>query len=426
MEERIYPARKVAGTVGLPGDKSISHRALLLSGIARGTSVLENLNTGQDVQRTLHCLKQLGVKIHRDRDSLRVEGHGPQLRRPEKPLNVGNSGTTIRILSGILAGQEFTTTITGDDSIRRRPMGRIIEPLTRMGARVSAAENEFAPLTIEGGRLQPINYALPVASAQVKSCILMAALYAQGVTEIREPGITRDHTEIMLKKFGAGIEKEGLTVSLHGPAELQAQNVFVPGDLSAAAFFIAAACLLPGSEVVIPNVGLNPTRKAFISLLCDMGAQIDMFNITMLGNEIKADFRVQHSTLRGIEISGPVVAQIIDELPILAVMATQADGRTEVRNARELRVKESDRIKSISENLRKMGAAVEEREDGFAIEGPVKLHAATIDSFHDHRIAMSFAVAALLAEKESTIQHAECVQISFPDYYQQLERIVER
>ena len=425
MDQIIQPAKKLSGIVRLPGDKSISHRALLLSGIAEGTSILENLNNGADVASTMNCMKKLGVRFSEDKGILRVAGKGPALAAPSETLDVGNSGTTIRILSGILAGQNFTTTISGDDSIRRRPMGRIIEPLTKMGVNIEAVENEFAPLTIHGGHVQSIHYALPVASAQVKSCILMAALFASGTTEIREPGLTRDHTEIMLKRFGAQIEKERLTVSLTGPARLEAQNVIVPGDLSAAAFFLAAGCLVNGAEILIPNVGVNPTRKAFISLLCDMGAEIDMLNIVTSGNEIKADFVVRQSKLKGITISGAVIPQIIDELPILAIMATQAEGVTEVSNARELRVKESDRIKSIVSNLTKMGASVEEREDGFIIEGPVKLKAAALDSFHDHRIAMAFAVAALVADSESTIQHAECVDISFPAFYDELENITE-
>ncbi len=425
MDQIIQPAKKLSGIVRLPGDKSISHRALLLSGIAEGTSSLENLNNGVDVTSTMNCMKKLGVRFSEDKGILRVAGKGPALAAPSETLDVGNSGTTIRILSGILAGQNFTTTISGDDSIRRRPMGRIIEPLTKMGVNIEAVENEFAPLTIQGGHLQAVHYALPMASAQVKSCILMAALFARGTTEIREPGMTRDHTEIMLKRFGAQIEKERLTVSLTGPARLEAQNVIVPGDLSAAAFFLAAGCLVNGAEILIPNVGVNPTRKAFISLLCDMGAEIDMLNIVTSGNEIKADFVVRQSKLKGITISGAIIPQIIDELPIIAVMATQAEGVTEVSNARELRVKESDRIKSIVSNLTKMGAAVEEREDGFIIEGPVKLNAAALDSFHDHRIAMAFAVAALVADSESTIQHAECVDISFPAFYDELENITE-
>jgi len=427
MDRTIQPARRLSGEVRLPGDKSISHRALLLAGIAEGTSVLENLNKGFDVASTKDCLQQMGVGFTSEDEILFVTGRGRAgLQQPSAALDVGNSGTTIRILSGILAGHDFTATITGDDSIRRRPMGRIIEPLTRMGAKISAAEEEFAPLTITGGNLQAIHYAMPIASAQVKSCVLMAALYADGITEIRERGVTRDHTEIMLKRFGAAIEKDHLKISLAGPATLEAQNVIVPADLSSAAYFMAAASLLEGSEIVIPNVGINPTRKHFISLLCDMGAEIDMMNIATLGNEMKADFVVRHSKLRGLNISGPVIPQIIDELPILAIMATQAEGVTEVRNAGELRVKESDRIKSIATNLRRMGANIEELEDGFIIEGPVTLHAAEIDGFHDHRVAMAFTVAALLAEAESTISDAESVNVSFPDFFEQMDRVVER
>ena len=424
MVETITPAKRLAGKIDLPGDKSISHRALMLSAIAEGESRLENLSDGKDVQSTQRCLSQLGVRFRERKGLLVVRGVGlTGLRPPRRRLDVGNSGTTVRLLAGILAGQKFSTILDGDDSIRRRPMARIIEPLQQMGATVSAARNEFAPMEIKGGDLTAISYHPSVASAQVKSCVLLAGLYAQGTTSVEELGVTRDHTELMLSLYGATVRREGLKVSVTGPSYLTGQHLFIPGDLSSGAYFVAAATLLPGSELLLRNVGINPTRRAFLSLLSDFGADIQILNVRTMHNELMADLFVTASKLKGMRIGADIVPRIIDEIPILAVMATQADGRTEIRGARELRYKESDRLKGIAANLECMGASVTEHEDGLTIEGPVQLRGAELESFRDHRIAMSFAIAALLAGGQTKIKDSDCVGISYPGFMSTLSRL---
>ncbi len=425
MHQKILPVNKISGCIKLPGDKSISHRALMIASIAEGTSEIENLSDGADVQSTANCLKQLGVKIKRKKNITTVSGRGLNgFKPPAMNLDVGNSGTTIRLLSGLLAGQQFTSTITGDDSIQRRPMSRIVKPLTEMGTEIHAVNDEYAPLRINGGNLSPIVYRLPMASAQVKSSILFAGLYANGINEIIEPYQTRDHTERMLQNFGAAIEKEGLKVSVSGPAKLKAQNVFVPGDLSSAAFFIAAAILVKDSDLKIENVGINPTRKAFLSILSEMQANIDIINLANFNNELMADIFVRHSTLKSVKIERSMIPQIIDEIPILAVLATQAEGTTEIRGAGELRYKESDRLQAVTTNLIKMGANVEQTGDDLIINGPVELKHFECDSFNDHRIAMSFTIAALIAKKTSLIKNALCANVSFPGFYEKLKEVI--
>ncbi len=423
MTETISPADHVRGTIELPGDKSISHRALMIAAIAEGESRIENLSDGEDVRSTMQCLKQMGVAFRED-GNLVVNGVGLDgLQQAGQPLDVGNSGTTIRLMSGVLSGQDFTTVITGDESVRTRPMLRIIEPLRRMGATVEANQNEFAPLTIQGGPLNPVTYAPAVASAQVKSCLLLAGLYADGKTSVIEKSMTRDHTELMLQAFGAEVSRQGLQVNVQGRPQLQGQDVFVPGDLSSGAYFLAAACLLPGSEVVLKNVGLNPTRKAFLSLLCDFGADVEILNARAVGHELMADLLVRSSALGGMTIGPGMVPQVIDEIPVLAIMATQALGRTEIRGAGELRHKESDRLRSLVFNLKRMGANVEELKDGLIIEGPTRLHGAEIETFHDHRIAMSFAIAGLIAEDETEIKGSEIMAVSYPGFMEALNRL---
>ncbi len=425
MQKQITTAARVEGEVTPPGDKSISHRALMISALAEGDSRIENLCGGADITSTIDCLRGLGVAIEEQDRVVTVQGAGLHgLTRPEKTLDVGNSGTTIRLLSGILAGQDFTTKITGDESIRTRPMSRIARPLQEMGAQVSAHKDEFAPLTISGGNLRAIDYHVPVASAQVKSCILLAGLYAPGRTTVHELTTTRDHTELMLARLGAPVQKKGTQASVDGVAQLTARDTFIPGDLSGAAFFIAAALMVPGSSLVIKNVGINPTRRAFFELLCDMGANVDLVNVRALGNEMMADVFVRHGAFSKIELDGRIVPQIIDEIPILAVMATQAEGRTEIRDADELRNKESDRLRSVAFNLQRMGAKVVERPDGLVIDGPVQLKAAEIETFGDHRIAMAFSVAALVAEGVSRIKDAERAQVSYPGFFETLEQVV--
>lgn len=424
MDEIIYPARQVSGVINVPGDKSISHRALLIGALAEGITEIENLATGQDVKSTAACLQELGIKIETRQRKSCVHGKGLfGFRPPAAILDVRNSGTTIRLLSGLLAGHPFATTITGDDSIQRRPMSRIIQPLRSMGARIRARNDEYAPLEIHGGNLQPIRYSLPVASAQVKSCLLFAGLFAEGVTEITEPSPTRDHSERLLQTFGARIEKNGPTISVQGPAKLTAQSFFVPGDHSSAAFFIAAAALAKESELYIENVGMNPTRSALITVLTEMGASIDILNFSTVNNECIADLIIRPSKLKGIRINGAWIPQLIDEIPILAVLATQAEGVTEIRDAEELRNKESDRLHAMAHNLKNMGARLDELEDGLSIFGPTKLTGAKIDPFYDHRIAMAFAIAGLIANGETIIQNAECVAISFPGFFETLHEV---
>jgi len=424
MRQHIYPARRLSGKIRLQGDKSISHRALMIGAIAEGTTEIANLNSGEDVQSTISCLLKLGVKIENENGRTIVHGRGLSgLAKPNGTLDVGNSGTTIRLLAGILAGQEFSTHITGDDSIQKRPMARIARPLRRMGAQIDAVADDFAPLSIKGGKLTPIDYTLPVASAQVKSCLLLAGLYSEGVTKILEPAESRDHTERMLSFFEGRVEKNGSGISVKGPARLKGQNISVPGDLSSAAFFIAAAVLVKNSEIVLESVGINPTRMAFLDLLITMGANIEMSNSKEVNNEPVADIQVKSSTLKGVTISGETIPGLIDEIPILAILATQADGITKILDAQELRHKESDRIQAVASNLKKMGAHVEENIDGLTIKGPIQLKASELDSFHDHRIAMSFAVAGLIAPPKSVINNAECVDVSCPGFYQELARL---
>ncbi|MCH7675756.1 3-phosphoshikimate 1-carboxyvinyltransferase [candidate division KSB1 bacterium] len=424
MKQHIYPARRLSGKIRLQGDKSISHRALMIGAIAEGTTEIANLNSGKDVQSTISCLLRLGVKIENENDRTIVHGRGLSgLAKPNGTLDVGNSGTTIRLLSGILAGQEFSTNITGDDSIQKRPMARIAQPLRKMGAQIDAVADDFAPLSIKGGKLTPIDYTLPVASAQVKSCLLLAGLYSEGVTKILEPAESRDHTERMLSFFEGRVEKNGSGISVKGPARLKGQNISVPGDLSSAAFFIAAAVLVKNSEIVLESIGINPTRTAFLDLLINMGANIEMSNSKEVNNEPVADIQVKSSALKGVTISGETIPALIDEIPILAILATQADGITKISDAQELRHKESDRLRTVALNLKKMCAHVEENIDGLTIKGPVQLKASELDSFHDHRIAMSFAVAGLIAPSKSVINNAECVDVSCPGFYQELARL---
>jgi len=424
MKQHIYPARRLSGKIRLQGDKSISHRALMIGAIAEGTTEIANLNSGKDVQSTISCLLRLGVKIENENDRTIVHGRGLSgLAKPNGTLDVGNSGTTIRLLSGILAGQEFSTNITGDDSIQKRPMARIAQPLRKMGAQIDAVADDFAPLSIKGGKLTPIDYTLPVASAQVKSCLLLAGLYSEGVTKILEPAESRDHTERMLSFFEGRVEKNGSGISVKGPARLKGQNISVPGDLSSAAFFIAAAVLVKNSEIVLESIGINPTRTAFLDLLINMGANIEMSNSKEVNNEPVADIQVKSSALKGVTISGETIPALIDEIPILAILATQADGITKISDAQELRHKESDRLRTVTLNLKKMCAHVEEKIDGLTIKGPVQLKASELDSFHDHRIAMSFAVAGLIAPSKSVINNAECVDVSCPGFYQELARL---
>ncbi len=415
--------------VELPGDKSISHRYAILAALAEGRSEIRNYSPAQDCKSTVECLRRLGVGIEANKDVMRVSGVGLHgLKASRRALDAENSGTTMRLLAGVLAGQSFASTLTGDSSLRRRPMRRVIDPLTRMGAEIHARESEFAPLEIRGRKLGPIEYTLPVASAQVKSAILLAGLYAEGDTWIEEPVRTRDHLELALREFGVEVPHRNRAVGIRGGARLLGRRLTVPGDLSSAVFFLAAALILPGSELVIHNVGLNPTRTAGLDSLISMGAPIRLVSVHMREGELVGDIAVRHAPLRGGTISGATVAQMIDELPMLAALGPYTEQGIEIRDAQELRVKESDRISALAENLREMGALVEEFPDGLRIAGRSAgpLRGAAIEPCGDHRIAMAFAIVALGAEGKSTIRGAGCVAVSFPEFFPILENLIER
>lgn len=436
---RIRPARRIRGRVSLPGDKSISHRAAIVAALADGNSTIANFSTGADCAATVSCLEALGVRTLQNGHDLRIEGVGKfRLRTPTEALDCGNSGSTMRMLAGVLAGQNFATTLSGDNSLSARPMTRIIEPLEMMGAKVQSQDGK-PPLTIVGTRsLKPIKYELPVASAQVKSCILLAALNADGPTEVIERlGASRDHTERMLQWFGVpiSITMDGAisTITLTGPGLLAARDISIPGDISSAAYFITAAALIPDSNLAIEGVGLNPTRTEFLSVFQSLGANLHVKERGEESNEPVGSVRVsgelnsKSASSDGVRrsVRRDSIAQLIDELPLLAVVGTQIPGGIEIRDAQELRFKESDRIAATVKNLRAMGAPVEEFDDGLAV-GPASLRGATIESYGDHRIAMAFSVAALLAEGDSEIEDIECVGVSFPEFFSLLESIVER
>lgn len=427
----ISPINRLRGELRVPGDKSVSHRAAMFSSLASGRSVLKNFSTAHDCTATLECFQALGVPISRDGATVFVEGSGEQgLREPTRVLDAQNSGTTMRLMAGILAGQPFQATLTGDDSLRARPMLRVAEPLRLMGAHIEVAANGCAPLHIHGRRpLQPIDYRLPVASAQIKSAVLLAGLAADGTTTVEEPARTRDHTERMLREFGAHVERRDNKLSIQGGARLQAREFAVPGDISSAAFFIAAALILPGSDLLIRDVGLNPTRTAFLSTLTEMGADIRLADERLACGEPIGTLHVRGHKLkesRTVEISGPTIPNLIDELPLLAFVAASIGCEMEVRDARELRVKESDRITSTVENLRRMGAQADEREDGWHISGGNKLHGAALSSFGDHRIAMACAVAGLAAHGSSEVAGAQnAVAVSLPEFWSLMESVTE-
>ncbi len=424
--KRIEPIRRpLCGEISVPGDKSIAHRAVILGSIARGPSRIFNLSGGDDNSRTVRAFRQLGVEIFRDGDALCVEGKGwDGLGAPEQPIDCGNSGTTIRLLSGLLAGRPFESELDGDASLRQRPMQRIIDPLRAMGARIeSKSGNGLAPLTIRGGGLRGIEYSLPVASAQVKSAILLAALQAEGATTLIEPQKSRDHTEVMLRGFGAQVAVNGCKISLPGGQELCGQEVRIPGDISSAAFFLVAAAMIPGSDLTLRNVGCNPTRDGVIIVLRRMGAVIEYLNERAEAGEPVADLRVRGGGgLKGVAVGPELVARTIDEYPVLAVAAAAADGVTTFSDVKELRYKESDRIAAMSAGLRALGVAVEEREDGMTIRGG-KLKGGAVASCGDHRIAMSFAVAGLASASGVAIDGAACVDISFPSFFDLLGKI---
>ena len=412
------------GEVTIPGDKSVSHRSVMFGSIAKGTTEIHNFLQGADCLSTIGCFRSMGVEIENNGDSVIVHGNGLRgLKKPETILDCGNSGTTTRLISGILSGQDFTVTLTGDASIQKRPMKRIITPLSMMGANIrSLNDNGCAPLEITGSLLHGIHYQSPVASAQVKSAVLLAGLYADGETKVTEPNVSRNHTELMLSCFGADVHTEDTTAIIQPAKELFGQKIMVPGDISSAAFFMAAGLMIPNSEILIRNVGINPTRDGMIHVCKAMGADITLMNIKKDG-EPTADTLVRSSDLKGTVIEGAVIPTLIDELPMIAAMACFAEGETIIKNAAELKVKESNRISVMVENLSAMGADVEETEDGMIIRGGRPLHGAVIDSKLDHRIAMTFAVTGSCAEGETEILGAECVEISYPKFYEDLVRL---
>lgn len=425
----VRPARQVSGSLRLPGDKSISHRYAMLAGIAEGESRFENYSTGADCASTLGCLRALGVSwqcVDAASNTIEIGGKGPVLSEPASPLDCGNSGSTMRMLSGILGGQDFTSEVFGDESLSRRPMARIMKPLTQMGAEITAAEGDRPPLRIRGGNLHGIDYRLPVASAQVKSCLLFAGLFAKGVTCVDEPLRTRDHGEVALRAFGAELGRHGNATRIVGRQKLHAIEARIPGDLSSAAFFFCAAALFPGSQLVIDTLLMNPTRARLLDVLIGLGVRISITQLEEQHGELVGTVRVEGQRLGHAEIAGADTAALIDEIPVLAAIAPFTEQGIRIRDAKELRVKESDRIRAIAVNLRAMGADLEEHEDGLTIPGSQKLHGAEVDSLGDHRIAMAFAIAALRAEGETLIQGADAAVISFPSFFKSLEKLVQR
>lgn len=413
------------GEITVPGDKSISHRAVMFGALAKGTTSITNFLKGADCLSTISCFEKMGIEIEQLPSEILIHGKGLHgLNAPETILDAGNSGTTTRLLSGILAGQAFCTTLTGDASIQKRPMTRIITPLSQMGGKIeSLSDNGCAPLKITGHPLKPIHYLSPVSSAQVKSCVLLAGMYADGITKVTEPYLSRNHSELMLRSFGADVISEGTTAAITGNPVLEGQKVIVPGDISSAAYFIAAGLLIPGSEILIKDVGINPTRDGILKVCADMGADIQLLNKREYGKEPVADILVKHSELKATVIEGALIPTLIDELPMLAVMAAFAQGTTVIRDAQELKVKESNRLDIIVQHLSAMGADIIPTEDGMEIHGGKPLKGAVLDSYMDHRIAMSFAVAGMAADGETEILNASCVDISYPEFYRDMAAI---
>ncbi len=427
---RFQKRGSLKGEITVPGDKSISHRAVMFGALADGTTEVTNFLQGADCLSTIRCFRQLGIEIENESGKVLIHGKGLHgLKKPGDILDAGDSGTTVRLISGILSGQRFESVVTGDESIRKRPMGRIMTPLKMMGADIlSQTGNDCAPLAINSTAAnitEPhgIHYISPVASAQVKSCVLLAGLYAEGETSVTEPSLSRNHTELMLSGFGANISVTGTTATIFPEPVLTGRKINVPGDISSAAYFIAAALIIPGSELLIKNVGINPTRNGILTVCGQMGADITLIHNSKQGGEPTADILVRHSELQGIEIGGGVIPTLIDEIPVIAVLACLAKGQTVIRDASELKVKESNRIDVMVENLSKMGADIHATDDGMIINGGRPLHGAVIESNFDHRIAMSFAIASQAAEGETAINNAECVSISYPGFYSDLDRL---
>jgi 3-phosphoshikimate 1-carboxyvinyltransferase len=420
--------RHISGDVTVPGDKSISHRAVMFSAMAAGKTTIHGFLPGADCLSTISCFQKMGVQVNQQGALVTVDSHGLEgWKEPNEILDVGNSGTTIRLLSGILAGRSFHSVLVGDESIARRPMRRVVSPLLEMGAKIDGRLNgEFTPLSIRGGNLSGITYHSPVASAQVKSAILLAGLQAEGQTMVYEPHLSRDHTERMLAAFGVHVQPFEGGVSLQGGQQLTSQEeIRVPGDISSAAFLLVAAAMLPGSELLIRDVGINPTRTGILDALIEMGANIEIQRERVWGGEPVADLFIRYTPLKGVHIGGALIPRLIDEIPVLAVAATQAEGTTIISNAEELKVKETNRIDTMVEELRKMGAKIEPTEDGMIIEGPVQLAGATCESHGDHRIGMAMAIAGLVAEGQTAVKDAAAINVSFPGFEELLKGIAK-
>ncbi|MDR2860467.1 MAG: 3-phosphoshikimate 1-carboxyvinyltransferase [Elusimicrobiota bacterium] len=426
MDITLSKVSKISGIIEPPSDKSITHRAIMLSSIADGMSIIKNYLPSDDCKSTIKAFQNMGVEIKIEEDKLFIKGNGLRLKKPVGKIDAGNSGTTTRLLSGILSGQNFTSELFGDESLSKRPMKRIIDPLCKMGAQIKSNAGETLPMEITGKYpLNAIKYQSDKSSAQIKSAVLFAGLYADGQTIYSEPVKSRDHSEKMLSAFGADIKTEGNTVFINPPEKLNPLEITVPGDISSAAFFIAAALLVPNSNLIIKNVGINPTRDAIIGVLKQMGADICLENLRNISGEPVGDIIVKHSDLKAIDIDGKTASKMIDEIPIFALIAANAKGTTKITGAKELRVKESDRIKTTVIGLKSIGVEVKELEDGFIINGKsgAGFNGAVIDSYFDHRIAMTFSIASLIAQEPITIKNAQCVDISFPNFYKELRRI---
>ncbi|MBC1502586.1 3-phosphoshikimate 1-carboxyvinyltransferase [Listeria booriae] len=416
----------LTGTIRVPGDKSISHRSIMFGALANGTTTVSNFLKGEDCLSTIGVFRALGVRIEEFPDKIVVHGTGwDGLKRPDETLDVGNSGTTIRLMLGILAGRPFDATLEGDASIAKRPMGRVMLPLREMGAIFEAKDANFAPVKVTGTKLQPMTYTLPVASAQVKSAIIFAALQADGETTIIEKEKTRDHTEQMIRQFGGAITTDGLTIRVNGGQEFQGQNVVVPGDISSAAFFIVAGLIIPNSKIRLENVGLNPTRTGIIDVVKEMGGKITVEQTSKAGDEPAGTVIVETSDLKGIEIGGDIIPRLIDELPVIALLASQATGQTVIKDAEELKVKETNRIDAVVTELSKMGVALVGTDDGMIIEGNQTLHGATVQSYGDHRMGMMLQIAALLADSDVTLEKAEAINVSYPSFFEDVASLYQ-
>lgn len=419
---QIRPIQSLTGTFSIPSDKSISHRSVMFGSLAKGTTHISNFLMGDDCLSTISCFRKLGIDIEINNDTVTVHGKGLHgLSAPAEVLDCGNSGTTVRLISGILSGQDFETTLTGDNSIQKRPMNRVMKPLSEMGSQFKAKDDNFCPITIYPHQLKGVTYKSPVASAQVKSAVLLAGLYADSPTTVIEPAISRDHTERMLTAFGASITRDGTAVTIEPCKELYATDITVPGDISSAAFFMAAGLITPGSDLIIQNVGINPTRRGILDVFLDMGGDITLLNEKEVGGEPVCDLHVRYSKLHGTTVEGAIIPTLIDEIPAIAVAALFAEGTTIIRDAAELRVKESDRIETLCTELTKMGAHITPQPDGMIIEGGNALLGATLESYHDHRIAMALTIAACNANSPSNLLNPDCVSISFPNFYELLE-----